>query len=91
MDVPNKVQSRWIKFQLIKYNVRLVAKGYTQQQGMDYEDTVMPTTKFITIRLLLVITVQFWWQVYQMDVESFDWRSRTTGLYGEAIRICCPR
>lgn len=91
MDVPNKVQSRWIKFQLIKYNVRLVAKGYTQQQGMDYEDTVMPTTKFIAIRLLLVITVQFWWQVYQMDVESFDWRSRTTGLYGEATRICCPR
>jgi len=91
VDVPNKVQSRWIKFQLIKYNVRLVAKGYTQQQGMDYEDTVMPTTKFITIMLLLVITVQFWWQVYQMDVESFDWRSRTTGLYGEATRICCTR
>eukprot|EP01018_Ginkgo_biloba_P001301 Gb_29290 [translate_table: standard] len=53
-----------------KHKARLVEKGYTQKEGIDYEETFAPTTKMITIRLVLAIAAQLGWQVHQMDVKS---------------------
>eukprot|EP00253_Pinus_taeda_P002078 PITA_02078 len=55
---------------LDKYKARLVARGFSQKEGIDYEETFAPTAKMSTIRLVLALTAQFKWKVHQMDVKS---------------------
>lgn len=40
---------------LDKYKEQLVAKGFSQREGIDYEETFPPTTKMRTIRLVLAM------------------------------------
>jgi hypothetical protein len=40
---------------LEKYKAQLVAKGFSQQEGIDYEEIFRPTTKMSTIRLVLAM------------------------------------
>jgi Reverse transcriptase (RNA-dependent DNA polymerase) len=55
---------------LDKYKARLVARGFSQKEGIDYEETFAPTAKMSTIRLVLALAAQFKWKVHQMDVKS---------------------
>ena len=49
---------------LDKHKVRLVAKGYAQKEGIDYEETFSPTAKWATIRTLLSLAAQNGWKVH---------------------------
>lgn len=53
-----------------KYKARLVARGFSQKEGIDYEETFAPTAKMSTRRLVLALAGQFNWKVHQMDVKS---------------------
>lgn len=55
---------------LDKYKAHLVAKGFTQHKGIDYEETFALTAKMSTIRLVLAMATQCGWKVHQMDVKS---------------------
>ena len=55
---------------LEQYKVRLVAKGYTQTYGVDYQETFAPVTKMNTIRILLSLVVNFDWELQQYDVKN---------------------
>ena len=48
----------------------LVVKGYAQVFGVDYFDTFAPVARLDTIRMLLAITTQKQWKIYQFDVKS---------------------
>ncbi len=55
---------------IARYKARLVARGFTQQQGIDYEETFTPVVRFESVRLLLAYAVQRGLVVHQMDIET---------------------
>ncbi len=53
-----------------RYKTRLVAKGYAQTYGIDYEETYSPVAKMITIRVIIAMAVAKGWSLHQMDVKN---------------------
>lgn len=53
-----------------KYKVRLVAKGYAQHQGINFDETFSPAAHFETMRTLLSLAAILKLPVYQFDVKS---------------------
>lgn len=49
---------------------RLVAKGYSQQSGVDYNETFAPIARLDTIKALISIVAHKGWVLYQLDVKS---------------------
>ena len=52
-----------------QYKAQLVAKGYTQVQGIDYEETFFPVVRYESIRYLLVHAALQDWEIEVMDVK----------------------
>ena len=48
----------------------LVANGYSQQQGVNYNDTFSLVARLDTIRTLITLAGQNGWLLYQLDVKS---------------------
>ena len=55
---------------LERFKARLVANGYAQKYGMDYDETFSPVVRFFSIRFLLAYGVQNDMLIHQMDVET---------------------
>jgi histone deacetylase 1/2 len=53
-----------------RYKACLVAKGFKQRYGIDYEDTFCPIVKAATIRLVLALLVSRGWSLHQLDVKN---------------------
>ncbi|KAL5724118.1 hypothetical protein ACHQM5_007419 [Ranunculus cassubicifolius] len=53
-----------------KYKARLVAKGYKQEFGVDYEEVFAPVARHDTVRLVLAMSAQNAWPIFQLDVKS---------------------
>nr|GEU77334.1 copia protein [Tanacetum cinerariifolium] len=49
---------------------RLVAQGYNQQEGIDYDETYVPVARLESIRILLAYACALDFKLYQMDVKS---------------------
>lgn len=56
--------------QIVKYKARIVAKGYVQKQGIDFEEVFAPVTRLETIRLLLALAAKNSWEVHHLDVKT---------------------
>ena len=48
----------------------LVAKGYTQKEGIDYEETFVPVAMLKSIQILLSIAAHLDYEIWQMDVKT---------------------
>lgn len=73
----NVVGSKWIfrlkqksDGSLDRYKARLIAKGYTQERGVDFAETFSPVVKHATIRLVLTHAIAQNWKVRQLDVKN---------------------
>lgn len=53
-----------------KYKARFVARGFSQKEGIDYEETFAPIARYTTIRSLLSLVVTMRWHIHQMDVKT---------------------
>ena len=58
------------KGDIVKRKTRLVAKGFTQQHGIDYKDTFAPTLKLDSIRIFTHIAARNNFQIEQIDVNA---------------------
>lgn len=73
----NIVRSMWLfrhKFnadgKLVRYKVRLVANGKSQQPGIDCDETFSPVVKPATIRAVLGVATSRQWPLHQLDVKN---------------------
>ena len=73
----NIVTSKWVfkpkmhvDGSLDKLKARLVARGFSQIHGVDYEDTFAPTVKFDTLRVFLAIAAMEDLELHQVDVNN---------------------
>ncbi|XP_073364593.1 retrovirus-related Pol polyprotein from transposon TNT 1-94 [Aegilops tauschii subsp. strangulata] len=55
---------------IIKHKARLVARGFLQQEGVDFDDAFAPVARMESVRLLLALAAQEGWRVHHMDVKS---------------------
>jgi len=80
VDVPpgvNIIGSRWT-YQLkpnangdiIRYKARLVAQGFTQAAGVDYNPTFTPVARFESNQVVLAIATYNDWEIHQIDVKN---------------------
>ncbi|GKA67723.1 ribonuclease H-like domain-containing protein [Tanacetum coccineum] len=79
----NKKDERGI---VVRNKARLVAQGYTQEEGIDYDEVFAPFAKIEAIMLFLAYASFMNFVVYQMDVKS-------AFLYGkieEEVYVCQP-
>ncbi|GJX85070.1 retrotransposon protein, putative, ty1-copia subclass [Tanacetum coccineum] len=52
------------------YKAHLVAKGYTQLYGVDYEETFSPVADIRAIRILISIAAYYDYEIWKMDVKT---------------------
>ncbi|KAH9750255.1 hypothetical protein KPL71_013814 [Citrus sinensis] len=55
---------------VVRKKARLVAQGYNQEEGIDFDETFAPVARLESIRMLLAYACHKDFILYQMDVES---------------------
>ncbi|RVW92102.1 Retrovirus-related Pol polyprotein from transposon TNT 1-94 [Vitis vinifera] len=53
-----------------RYRARLVAKGYTQREGIDFTETFSPASTKDSFRLVMALVAHFDLELHQMDVKT---------------------
>ena len=80
VDLPkgrNIVGCKWVfktkrdaSGEIDRFKARLVAQGYSQEHGIDYDEVFAPVAKYKSIRSVLAIANQYNLEIHQMDVKS---------------------
>ena len=52
-----------------KYKARFVARGFSQKEGIDYEETFAPVARYTSIISVLALAAVMKWKIHQMDVK----------------------
>ena len=53
-----------------RYKSRLIAKGFTQEYEIDYEETFALVACISSVRTFLVVAAASKWDIFQMDVKN---------------------
>jgi hypothetical protein len=53
-----------------KYKARFVARGFSQKEGIDYEETFVPVARYTSIRTIIALVAKMKWKLHQMDVKT---------------------
>lgn len=63
-------KKRGLSGQVEKYKARLVARGFMQEEGVDYSETYSPTVRFESIRMMIAAAASEELHMEQMDVTT---------------------
>jgi histone deacetylase 1/2 len=73
----NIVSGKWVfchKYNsdgsLARYKARWVCQGFSQQQGIDFDETFSHVVKPCTIQIILSLAVSSSWPIHQLDVKK---------------------
>jgi hypothetical protein len=55
---------------IIRYKARLVARGYTQEYGISYEETFAPTIRLSALKTIIALAAKHGWKLHNMDVVA---------------------
>jgi hypothetical protein len=71
------VSSKWIykikhatNESIEKYKARFVARGFSQKEGIDYEETFALVARYTSIRTIIALAAKMKWKLHQMDVKT---------------------
>ena len=71
------VTSRWLykvkhaaNGSIEKFKARFVARGLSQVEGVDYEETFTPVARYTSIWSIISIAAEMGWKIHQMDVKT---------------------
>jgi hypothetical protein len=71
------IETKWVwknkegeKGEVVRNKSRLVEQGYSQKEGIDYEETFASVARFEATRILLAFSVAKGFILHQMDVKS---------------------
>ena len=92
-EATNPIDTKWVfkvkmlpNGQIDKYKARLVARGFTQQYGVDYFETFAPVIRMESLRTLLALAAVRDFEIHQMDVAS----AYLLGELEEDAYLCPP-
>ena len=71
---------------VVRNKARLVAQGYSQQEGIDFTETFAPVARLEAIRILLSFAAHHSMRLYQMDVKS----AFLNGIINEEVFVKQP-
>ena len=71
------VSSKWIykikhaaDGNIEKYKARFVARGFSQKEGINYEETFSLVARYTSIETIMVLASMMKWDLHQMDVNT---------------------
>jgi hypothetical protein len=53
-----------------KHKPRFVARGFSQIEGVDYDEIFTPIARYTSIRTIIAIAAKMGWRIHQMDVKT---------------------
>jgi hypothetical protein len=53
-----------------KYKAIFFAHGFSQKEGINYEETFTPMARYTSIRTIIALTAKMKWKLHQMDVKT---------------------
>jgi hypothetical protein len=53
-----------------KYKARFVARGFSEREGVDYEETFAPVARYTSINTVISLALIMGWRIHQMDVKT---------------------
>ncbi|KAJ9565935.1 hypothetical protein OSB04_001901 [Centaurea solstitialis] len=71
---------------IIRNKARLVAQGYKQEEGIDYDETFAPVARLEAIRLFLAFAAHMNFKVFQMDIKN----AFLNGKLNEEVYVAQP-
>ncbi|GKC83082.1 retrovirus-related pol polyprotein from transposon TNT 1-94, partial [Tanacetum coccineum] len=71
---------------ILKNKARLVARGYRQEEGIDFEESFAPVARLEAIRIFLAFAAHMNMVVYQMDVKT----AFLNGILREEVYVSQP-
>jgi hypothetical protein len=78
---------RDVSGKIVKHKAMLVAKGYAQKQGVDYDEVFPPVMRIEIVRIMLTLAAHGS-TPHGCRVSFFEWRSPGAGVCPSATRLC---